>query len=206
MLPWRRETQRKLSSFVLMSRIRCSIILIATATALPAAQSSGPPIPRVVEFNRHIRPIMSNTCFKCHGPDVKSNKSNLRLDIAELALAPHKNSKGRVTTPIVPGKPEQSEACPRISTNDQADIMPPADSLHHLSATDKALFKRWIEQGAKYQPHWAYLVPAKAPLPPGSEAHPVDRFIRAELSARNLKPSPEADRRTLIRRLSLDLV
>src|SRR5688572_13523901 len=182
-----------------MSRICCSILLIATASVLPGAQSSGP-LPKVVEFNRHIRPIMSNTCFKCHGPDVKSNKSKLRLDIAELAFAPYKNSKGRVSTPIVPGKPEQSEVWRRISTDDQGEIMPPADSLHHLTATDKALFKRWIEQGAKYQPHWAYLAPTKAPLPPGSEAHPIDRFIRAELTARNLKPSPEADRRTLIRR------
>jgi hypothetical protein len=189
-----------------MSRICCSIILFASAAALlPAAQSSGT-LPEVIEFNRHIRPIMSNTCFKCHGPDVKSNKSNLRLDIADLALAPHKNSKGRVTTPIVPGKPEQSEVWRRISTNDQGEIMPPADSLHQLSAADKLLFKRWIEQGAKYQPHWAYLAPTKAPLPPGSDAHPIDRFIRAELSARNLQPSPEADRRTLIRRVSLDLV
>ncbi|MGH7944553.1 MAG: DUF1549 domain-containing protein, partial [Opitutaceae bacterium] len=188
-----------------MIRIRCLFAIFVTAATLPAAQPDAG-LPAVVEFNRHIRPIMSNTCFKCHGPDVKNNKSSLRLDRAELACAPHKNAKGRVSTPVVPGKPEQSEMWRRISTNDNGEIMPPADSLHQLSARDKALFKRWIEQGAKYQPHWAYLVPTTSPLPSGSAAHPIDRFIRAELAGRKLSSSPEADRRTLVRRLSLDLL
>lgn len=180
-------------------------IVSATAATLSGAQPAAT-VPAVIEFNRHIRPIMSNTCFKCHGPDVKNNKSSLRLDIAELAYAPHKNAKGRVTTPIVPGQPDRSEVWRRLATNDPGEMMPPPDSLHQLSARDKALFKRWIEQGAKYQPHWAYLAPTKSPLPPGADAHPIDRFIRAELLERKIKPSPEADRRTLIRRLSLDLL
>ena len=187
-----------------MFATRCLFVASVTAGALSAAPASG--LPDVVEFNRHIRPIMSNTCFKCHGPDVKNNKSKLRLDIPEIAYAPHTNAKGRVITPIVPGKPEQSEVWRRLSTTDKGEVMPPADSLHQLTAKDRALFKRWIEQGGKYQPHWAYLAPAKLPLPPGPESHPIDRFIRAELRERKLTPSPEADRRTLIRRLSLDLL
>jgi hypothetical protein len=187
-----------------MFAIRCLFVVSIASAALSAAPAAA--LPSIVEFNRHIRPIMSNTCFKCHGPDVKNNKSKLRLDIPEIAYAPHTNAKGRVITPIVPGKPDQSEVWRRLSTNDKGEIMPPADSLHQLTAADRALFKRWIEQGAKYQPHWAYLVPSKSPLPPGADSHPIDHFVRAELNERKLKPSPEADRRTLIRRLSLDLL
>ena len=184
------------------------MLILTVLTMVPALISApaGPSstLPATVEFNRDIRPIMSNTCFKCHGPDVKNNKSALRLDLAELAVAPFKNAKGRVITPIVPGKPEQSEVWRRVSSNDRGEMMPPPDSLHQLTPRDKALLKRWIEQGANYQPHWAYIAPVKTP-PPGRNGHPIDRFIGAELEARDLKPSPEADRRTLIRRLSLDL-
>src|SRR5688572_33474996 len=118
-----------------MFAIRCLFAVSIASAALSAAPTAASP--SVVEFNRHIRPIMSNTCFKCHGPDVKNNKSDLRLDIAELAFAPHKNSKGRVTTPIVPGKPEQSEVWRRVSAKDPGEVMPPSDSLHQLSERDK---------------------------------------------------------------------
>src|SRR4051812_39897923 len=136
--------------------------LAATCAAAPAG---GPALPQVIEFNRHIRPIMSNTCFKCHGPDVKNNKSDLRLDLPDVAYAPHKNAKGRVSIPLVPGKPEKSEVWRRLSTTDKGEMMPPVESLHQLSDRDRALFKRWIEQGAKYQSHWAYVAPVKAALP-----------------------------------------
>src|SRR5688572_4803383 len=126
-----------------MIPVRCFTLLVLVAGSSVHAASTTP-MPAVVEFNRHIRPIMSNTCFKCHGPDVKNNKSTMRLDIAELAYAPHKNAKGRVSTPIVPGKPDKSEVWRRISSTDKGEMMPPVDSLHQLTERDKALFKRWI--------------------------------------------------------------
>jgi hypothetical protein len=189
--------------------------LLSPLAAAPAGSTAS--LPAVVEFNRHIRPIMSNTCFKCHGPDVKNNKSSLRLDLADQAFASHKSANGRVFIPIVPGKPDKSEVWRRISTSDAGERMPPTDSLHQLSERDKALFKRWIEQGGKYQPHWAYIPPRKVEIPvaaTGTEKErrsdgktgAIDAFVRAQLAEAALNPSPEADRRTLIRRLSLDLL
>lgn len=166
-------------------------------------------MPDVVDFNRHIRPIMSNTCFKCHGPDVKNNKSDVRLDLPESAYAQRFDNSGRKTTPLVPGKPAESEAWRRIVSADATQVMPPADSLHQLSVHDKALFKKWIELGARYAPHWAYVVPQKAPVPVRDNAanvrNVIDHFILQELNRQGVAPSAEADRPTLIRRLSLDL-
>ncbi|MFO1449819.1 MAG: PSD1 and planctomycete cytochrome C domain-containing protein [Opitutaceae bacterium] len=190
------------------------LLLLTGATLLPlAAAVESPEIPDRIEFNRDVRRILSNTCLKCHGPDAKGNPSGLRLDHSEFAYAPHKDKSGRVTTALVPGKPEASEVWRRITSTDPAAVMPPRDALHQLSATDKAVFKRWIEQGAVYQPHWAYRPPVKveppttraAPGSPAASSHPVDRFLQAELSRHHLTFSPPADRRTLLRRLSLDL-
>ena len=178
-------------------------------TGLSAAQVK--PLPAVVEFNRDIRPIMSNTCFKCHGADVVSNKGNLRLDQPESAYAPITDKSGRARTPIVPGDPEKSEVWRRLISKEAAEVMPPPDTLHQLSERDIALVKRWIEQGAKYEAHWSYVVPQKrtppavAPAQAASVRTPVDAFILDRLATDSLTPSPEADRATLIRRLSLDL-
>lgn len=174
-----------------------------------ASRAAETKLPDTVEFNRDIRPIMSNTCFKCHGPDVKNNKSDVRLDLPESAYAAHTDKSGRKTIPLVPGKPAESEAWRRIVASDATVAMPPPDSLHQLSARDKALFKKWIDHGAKYQPHWAYVPPKKAPLPavanPGQARNAIDHFILQELDREGLAPSPEADRATLLRRVSLDL-
>jgi hypothetical protein len=184
------------------------IALVLAATA-PLASEAAPPdaVPAAVQFNRDVRPIMANTCFKCHGPDLRANKADLRLDLPDRARAARTDKRGRTYTPIVPGKPEQSEVWRRISASDPLQVMPPPDSLHLLSEHDKAVMRRWIEQGAVYEPHWAYIPPRMQVLPaaPGA-TNPVDHFIRRELADRGIAPSPEADRRTLIRRLSLDLV
>jgi len=175
--------------------------------ALAGAAPAQAPLPAAVQFNRDVRPIMANTCFKCHGPDLKANKADLRLDLPENARMARKDKTGRVSTPIVPGKPEASEVWRRVSSADATQAMPPPDSLHLLSARDKEVIRRWIEQGAVYEPHWAYIAPRKAEPPAGiAAANPVDRFVLRELRERGISPSPEADRRTLIRRLSLDLV
>ncbi|HXQ81928.1 MAG TPA: PSD1 and planctomycete cytochrome C domain-containing protein [Opitutaceae bacterium] len=191
-----------------MTKLSLAPVFGLLAAALAGAHPADPALPSVVQFNRDVRPIMANTCFKCHGQDPKANKADLRLDLPENARLARKDKSGRTSTPIVPGNPDASEAWRRISSADPNQVMPPPDSLHLLTARDKAILRRWIEQGAVYEPHWAYIPPRKAE-PPGAgiqARNPIDRFVRRGLEERGLAPSPEADRRTLIRRLSLDLL
>lgn len=148
-----------------------------------------------VHFNRDIRPIMSDTCFRCHGPDKSARMANMRLDIREEALKP--NRRGQI--PIVPGHPEQSYIIQRIFAGDGA-VMPPASAHKILTATQKETIKRWVAEGAKYEGHWAY-EPVRKP----AASDTIDSLIQARLAAAGLKPAPEADRRTLIRRVALDL-
>ncbi|MFN7141214.1 MAG: DUF1549 domain-containing protein, partial [Limisphaerales bacterium] len=151
-----------------------------------------------VQFNRDIRPILSDKCFHCHGPDPTTRKAKLRLDTEEGAHAA-----------IVAGKPQESEVFHRITTKDPDDVMPPLESNKSLTPQEIDLLKRWIEQGAKYENHWAYIAPKKPAVPAVKDKkwarNDIDRFILAKLEENKLKPSPEADRRTLIRRLSFDL-
>lgn len=151
-------------------------------------------IPAQIEFNRDVRPILSDNCFSCHGPDAAHRKAKLRLDVREAALAKEA---------FLPGKPAESELIARIRSSDEDEIMPPPDSHKKLSARDKAVLERWIAQGAEYQNHWAYEPPVKAALPAGANA--IDALIARRLTEVGMKPSPEADRRTLIRRLRSDL-
>ena len=153
-----------------------------------------------IDFNRDIRPIFSETCFQCHGPDEKARKADLRMDLPEDA---YKERDGIV--PIVPGNLQKSDAWTRIISEDKDEMMPPPKSHLTLSKDDKAKVKAWIEQGAKYAGHWAFIPPQKAALPGGEAGHPIDAFIRARLAKEGLPPAPEADRAMLIRRASLDL-
>ena len=173
--------------------------LLLLATNLQAAEA---PIPDKIVFNRDIRPILSDTCFHCHGPDKNARKAGLRFDLREEALK--KTESGE--NPIVPGKPEASEFITRIFADDPAARMPPPEANKPLTARQKELFKRWIAQGAVYQPHWAFLPIQRPPVPSaGKVANPIDAFIRERLAANNLQPAAEADRATLIRRVTLDL-
>ncbi len=151
-----------------------------------------------VRFNRDIRPIMADTCFRCHGPDKAARMAGMRLDIREEALKP---AAGGVV-PIVPGDPEQSAIIQRIFAAD-ARVMPPAYIHKELTAAQKQTIRQWVAEGAKYEGHWAYQ-PVERPTPPAA-GNPIDAFIRQRLARAGLQPSPEADRRTLIRRVSLDL-
>jgi hypothetical protein len=155
-----------------------------------------------VSFNRDIRPIMSDTCFRCHGHDANSRMANMRLDIREDALKPKKNG-----TPIVPGDPDHSEIIQRVfATN--ARVMPPPYAHKELTQAQKDTIRRWVAQGAKYEGHWAYQTVTRPPVPAlnsSETTNPIDAFIQARLALEKLKPSPEADRRTLIRRVTLDL-
>ena len=161
-----------------------------------------------VRFNHDIRPIMSDTCFHCHGPDKNARKANLRLDIREEALKPAKSGD----IPIVPGKPEESSIITRIFTTDKDDLMPPEKAHKELTMAQKEMFKRWVAEGAVYEAHWAYtpLVKPVAPKIAGSKfqvANPIDAFIAEKLVEKKVTElSKEADARTLIRRVSLDLI
>lgn len=155
-----------------------------------------------VGFNRDIRPILSDICFHCHGFDANTREGGLRLDIREEAL-----KAGDSGYPaIVPGKPEKSEIIARIFSDDQDDIMPSPKSHKTLTPAQKDLFRRWVAEGAVYEPHWAYtpVNPGKVPsIPKGGNA--IDGYIQAKLAAKGIKPSAEAPRDRLLRRLSLDL-
>jgi hypothetical protein len=157
-------------------------------------------------FTTRVRPILARHCLKCHGQDDKARKAKLRLDIRSEAIKP----AGSGFAPIVPGKPDESELIGRIFSEEPDEVMPPPQAKNPLSDADKAVLKRWVAEGAEYRTHWAYIPPRKVPLPkvehqdwPRNE---IDPFILARLEAEGLEPSPEADRYTLIRRLSLDLL
>jgi len=162
--------------------------------------------PDKVHFNRDIRPIFSDTCFHCHGFDAKARKAGLRLDIREEALKKTEND----VYPIVPGKPEESEIIKRLYTTDADDIMPPIKAHKEIAPAQKEIIKRWVAEGAVYEPHWAY-APLTKPVVPqigdGSSkiANPIDGFIREKLAEKKIEPSPEAPKAKLLRRLSLDL-
>ena len=173
----------------------------------PAADKAGPDDP--ISFNRDIRPILSDKCFACHGPDaaVAKGAGGFRLDIREGAIAPAEAS-GKV--PIVPGDADASEVMNRITTAKPNLVMPPPSSKTSLTDSEVALLKRWINEGAEYEGHWAYQTPIKPELPKTKHQDWVrtdlDHFIAAELDHAGLEPSEEADRTTLIRRLSLDII
>ena len=185
-----------------------TLIRLTIATfALPLGTSHGQP---AIDFNRQIRPILSNNCFRCHGPDAEDRKGGskklggMRLDTFEGATTDHNGTRG-----FAPGKPSDSEAWHRMTSTDEDEVMPPPEAGKPLSAEDQALIKAWIEAGAKYEKHWSYTVP-QSPAIPKTEASdwaksPIDHFVYKALAERGLKPAPTADRYTLIRRLALDL-
>jgi hypothetical protein len=162
----------------------------------------------VPDFNRDIRPILSEKCFRCHGPDPhdrKGGQNGLRLDTLEGATT----DLGGGGFAIVPGKPEKSELLTRVLSTDDEEIMPPRKTGKILTAAEIDLLKRWIAGGANYATHWAYVPPRKTPAPAVKNAkwprNEIDRFILAPLENAKLRPQPEADRATLARRLALDL-
>ncbi len=153
-----------------------------------------------IEYNRDIRPILAENCFACHGADSAARKAGLRLDQRDPAVE---------KKAIVPGKPDESELVARIVTEDPGEHMPPAKSNKTLKPEQKELLKKWIAAGAEYQPHWSFIAPTRPAVPAvadkGWVRNPIDNFVLAKLEAAGLKPAPEADRRTLARRLALDL-
>ncbi|MCH8924197.1 MAG: PSD1 domain-containing protein, partial [Planctomycetes bacterium] len=165
-----------------------------------AARAAEPTTDRPINFSRDIRPILADRCFACHGPDRAKQENELRLDVRAEAIK----------DAITPGKAKDSELLARITSSDEDEMMPPPDSNKPpLSAEQVALVRRWIDAGAKYDAHWAFVQPVRPALPKVKDAKwplgPIDRFIAAQHDRRGLKPSPAADRITLVRRLSFDL-
>jgi hypothetical protein len=151
--------------------------------------------PKPVDFQRDVRPILSDACYHCHGPDKNTRMANLRLDAPSPA--------------VIPGKPAESKLWQRINHANDALRMPPRQAHKTLSEPQKETLRKWIEQGANYKEHWAFAPPRRPAVPPATlpawTANPIDRFLLARLQAEGLSPAPEADKRTLARRLALDL-
>src|SRR5437763_7268716 len=168
-----------------MRRLSLSLLLIPTV--LPAADR--------LDFNRDVRPILSDKCFACHGPDKSKRKADLRLD----------TPAGKAV--VVPGELANSELVKRITSTDKDEMMPPPSSGRSLTAKEKDVLKTWIAEGAEWQPHWAYVVPKWTEPPavtdPAWTRNPIDRFVLARLERDGLKPSPDASRHTPVRRLAL---
>lgn len=170
-----------------MFRCLLTLILVATATGEP------------IGFNSHIRPLLSDHCFVCHGFDQNAREADLRLDTPEGAFSDRKSGAG-----IIPGEPEKSLIWKRIISDDPDDIMPPPDHLFTLDAQEKKLIYRWIKEGAKYEKHWTF-IPVKKPTVSSIAPHPIDSLVKQKLKTFNLDLSPRASKTTLIRRLSFDL-
>ena len=159
-----------------------------------------------VDFLRDVRPILSSKCFKCHGPDEAKRKGELRFDIRDAAIAPAESGRRA----IIPGNASGSEAIKRVFSTDPDEVMPPPAAKMELSEDEKAVLVRWIESGAKYERHWAFVPPFKAEAPAVKDAewsaNSIDRFVLAKLESKGLRPSEAADKYTLVRRVYLDLI
>lgn len=178
-------------------------VLIPSTLAFAAAAAAA----AVPGYNREIRPILSDNCFHCHGPDAKHRKAELRLDIREEAVKPAKSGKPA----IVPGDAEGSELVRRLFAADADEVMPPEEAHKVLTAAQKELLKQWVAGGAPYEAHWAYTPVVRPAVPRLDDPRarvvtPIDAFIQAPLLARKLAPAPAAAPATALRRVCLDLV
>jgi hypothetical protein len=181
-----------------MSAMR--LLSLAVIACLLAARARGAP---PLQFNRDIRPILAENCFTCHGGD--KHKGGLRLDVRDSAIKPGKST----IAAIVPGKPDDSQLIQRITSSDPDLHMPPAESEHELTVPQITALRQWIAQDAPYEGHWAFRPPVRPPIPktPGDDwcRNSIDAFAFQAMTAHGLKPSPQADKSTLLRRLHLDL-
>jgi len=186
-------------------------VLLASCLAAAGVVPAGAGVPRRVNYSRDIRPILSNTCFKCHGPDERQRKAGLRLDTKDGVFAKLESGD----TAIVPGSSAKSAVYQRLSSHDPDVKMPPPDSGKSISAEQIELIKRWIDEGAEFHRHWSFIPPQSPPVPSVKLAsstktaeqarNPIDCFVRARLEEERLQPAAPADKTTLVRRATLDL-
>ena len=197
----------KYSFMRLYSSLVVGLLIVGCGSNVPEdVETAYGKLPEVIDFNFHVRPILSDRCFHCHGPDEKARKADLRLDLEKniFSTIPQKN-----IFPIVPAKPDQSSVIRRILSHEQDFIMPPPESKLELTAEEKAILIKWVEQGANWKNHWAFIPPEKKELPDIKNKlkarNEIDYFVLNKLEKLGLEPSQEANRETLIRRLSFDL-
>ena len=181
-------------------------LLVASGVAQETKDAaSSEPLPDTVQFNRDIRPILSNNCFTCHGPDKTHRVTVFHFDVEESA----KQDLGSGHFAIAPGDLDNSALIQRVTAKDPEDRMPPPSSGRKLTGRQIALLKEWIQQGAKWEKHWSFMAPQRPEVPKVANAswvrNPIDSFVLHRLEQEGLKPSAEADRATLLRRVTLDL-
>ena len=190
------KTSARAATLWLATCSRGSFVLRRSA----AGRTERPP----VDFNREIRPLLSNRCFFCHGPDEKERQADLRLDTKDGATADLGGHRA-----IVPGNLSASRLIEKITSTDPSERMPPPEKGKGLSADEVALLRRWVEEGAPFAEHWSYVAPQKSLVPVVAESswprNEIDQFVLSRLVQEGLSPSPEADRPALIRRVTLDL-
>ncbi len=186
----------------------CVVFSVAVGVRADNAPASPSPSSQdLIGFNRVIRPLLSDRCYPCHGPDSVNRKAQIRFDRPESLFDPLPRDPDKRA--FVPFKPLESEAYLRMTSDDSDEVMPPAKSHLKLNAAEKELFRKWIEQGAHWEQYWAFITPVRPALPDVKDKswpkNEIDRFILARLESEGLHPSPEADRAALIRRVSLDI-
>ena len=179
-----------------MTSPHLSALLVALTFAASSVRAAAP---EMIRFNRDVRPILAN-CFSCHGPDEKKREAKLRLDVRASALAERDGVRA-----IVPGKPDESDVLARVQSHDPDELMPPPKSKKPpLTGAEIATLRKWIEEGAEYEDHWAFLPLADSAPPavhdPAWSKNPIDQFTRARLDREGIVPSGEADRATLMSR------
>jgi hypothetical protein len=194
----------------LLNALGCSILLFFISCGIEKPEEileAEALLPAEIDYNLHVKPILSDRCFACHGPDPNTREAGLRLDTEEGAYAALEGHRWKAA--VRPGKLSKSEVYGRIISSDPDYMMPPPSSNLTLSAQEKATLVKWIEQGATYKPHWAFIKPERYHPPMVANSNwpknEIDHFVLAKLEPEGLTPSPEADKSTLLRRLSLDL-
>ena len=184
-----------------------SIVIMAFSYFSVNKQSKEAAIPEVVDFNYHVRPILSDRCFKCHGPDAKARKAGLRLDTEEGAFAALKDDPKHHI--LIPGDPLQSAMYARIITTDTAEVMPPPSSNLSLTKNEIEVIRKWIAQGAKYKKHWSFIPPTKPAVPEVDDdlhaVNAIDHFVFAKQASYGLEPNEQAEKETLLKRVCMDL-
>lgn len=178
-----------------LQRLRsCAIALLLLVPGFATAEEK-------IRFNRNVLPILAENCFQCHGLDKGTREADLRLDLREAAIADRDGTRA-----IAPGHPDESELWQRIISDDETLIMPPPKTGRKLTEKNRETLRLWIEQGAEYETHWAFIPPQQVTPPELPETpHAIDRFVRSRLQQEGIAPAPPADRQTIIRRVTLDL-